>query len=95
MSSSLSLWRNQVTAEGDAEREGQVRAAGWEIMDDGYARTIGSRRGFSFPPLIGKIIDQSQAGVCEAGVAGEASSGHRVNLNDDGFPGSPRLSPNP
>lgn len=54
-----------MTAGGDAEREGQVRTAGWEIMDDGYARTIGSRRGFSLPPLIGKIIDQSQAGVCE------------------------------
>lgn len=81
MSASLSLWRNQVTAGGDAEREGQVRAAGWEIMDDGYARTLGSRRSFSLLPLIGKIIDQSQAGVCvrqpAAGVAGEALSGHR------------------
>lgn len=65
MSGSLSVWRNQVTAGGDAEREGQVRAAGWEITDDGYARTIGSRRGSSLPPLIGEIIDQSQAGVCE------------------------------
>lgn len=57
MSASLSLRRNQVTAGGDAEREGQVRAAGWQIVDDGYARTTG----FSLPPLIGKILDQSQA----------------------------------
>lgn len=55
---------------------------------------------FSLSPLIGKIIPnhQSQAGVevqTEAGITGEALSGQRVNLKDEGFPMRPRLSSNP
>lgn len=87
-----------MTAGGDAERQGQVRAAGWEIIADRYTHTIHPRHAFSLSPLIGKIINQSQAGVevqTEAGVAGKALSGQRVNLKDEGFPMRPRLSPNP
>lgn len=87
-----------MTAGGDAEREGQVQAAGWEIMEDGCTHTIHPRHAFSLSPLIGKVIDQSQAGVevqTEAGVTGEVLSGQRVNLKDEGFPMRPRLSSNP
>lgn len=75
-----------------------MRVAGWEIMEDGYTHTIQPRHAFSLSPLIGKIIDQSQAGVevqTEAGVTGEALSEQRVNLKDEGFPVRPRFSPNP
>lgn len=81
-----------MTAGGDAER---VRAAGWEITEDRYTHTIQPRHAFSPLPLIGKIIDQSQEVQTEAGVTGEALSGQRVNLKDEGFPMRPPLSPNP
>lgn len=74
-----------MTAGGDAERERQVRAAGWEIIEDRYTHTIHLTHAFSHSHLIGKIIDQSQAGVevqTEAGVGGEALSWQRVNLKD-------------
>lgn len=82
-----------MTAGGDAERERQVRAAGWKIMEDRYTHTIHLRHAFSLSPLIGKIIHQSSIKAIkvsvevqtEVGVAGKALSGQRVNLKDEGF----------